>query len=183
MVPKYEGGLWLGNDGLAVEYEGQTLSRYDISLTPDERKLEKVTNPRLFATRYRSPQSRLFSPENALGEPVRLRLEREREIHDGEVVLEGFEIHLRRRRPRIHKLRAPPRRQIHPRPPVEDVLVPEKLPVGQLLEPPVDHRHRDLEFPRAIHPVRESGRSYLPRGGESVAGYELEGSHSGFHEY
>lgn len=67
-LARSEVALWLGNDGLAVEYAGQTLSRYDISLTSGERKLEKVTNPRLFATRYRSPQPRLFSLQNALGE-------------------------------------------------------------------------------------------------------------------
>ena len=53
--------MWLGNDGLVVEHGGQTLSRYDVSLSSGEAKLEDVTNPRLFATRYRrTPQLRLF---------------------------------------------------------------------------------------------------------------------------
>ena len=52
---------------LAVEYAGQTLSRYDVSLSSSEAKLEGVTNPRLFATRYRTPQLRLFALEGALG--------------------------------------------------------------------------------------------------------------------
>ncbi len=62
--------LWLGNDGLVVEYAGQTLSRYDVSLSPGEGKLEDVTNPRLFATKYQRgrPQLRLFALEGALGE-------------------------------------------------------------------------------------------------------------------
>jgi len=67
-LARYEVTLWLGNDGLAVEYAGQTLSRYDVSLSSTETKLEDVTNPRLFATRYRTPQLRLFALEGALGE-------------------------------------------------------------------------------------------------------------------
>ncbi len=65
-----EVAMWLGNDGLAVEYAGQTLSRYDVSLSSGEAKLEDVTNPRLFVTRYRRsrPQLRLFALEGVLGE-------------------------------------------------------------------------------------------------------------------
>lgn len=49
---------WIGGDGLSVEYAGQTLSRYDVSLSSKrvqrstKRLLEDVSNPRLFATRY-----------------------------------------------------------------------------------------------------------------------------------
>lgn len=67
--------IWIGNESLAVEYGGQTLSRYDVSLVSGKadrakRSLEDVSNPRLFATRYgRSrPQPRLFSLEEVLGE-------------------------------------------------------------------------------------------------------------------
>lgn len=45
--------LWLGNEEFAVEYAGQTLSRYDVSLSPGAAKLADMTNPRLFATGYR----------------------------------------------------------------------------------------------------------------------------------
>jgi putative transposase len=58
--------VWLGNDGLSVEYGGQTLSSYDVSLSEDT-KLREVTNPRLFVTRYRTPQLRLFGLDE-LGE-------------------------------------------------------------------------------------------------------------------
>jgi hypothetical protein len=54
--------LWLGEEGLAVEYGGDTLSRYDVSFSPGAPRLEAVTNPRLFATRHRSPHE--TSPKN-----------------------------------------------------------------------------------------------------------------------
>jgi len=60
--------LWLGDDGLVVEYGGDTLSRYDVSFSPGETRLGNVTNPRLFATKYRPPQLKLFALEEALGE-------------------------------------------------------------------------------------------------------------------
>ena len=67
-LARCEVALWLGNDGLVVEYAGQALSRYDVSLSPGEGKLEEVTNPRLFATRYRRmSQPRLFALDDALG--------------------------------------------------------------------------------------------------------------------
>ena len=68
-LARCEVALWLGNDGLVVEHGGQTLSRYDVSLSSVEAKLEDVANPRPFATRYRrTPQLRLFALEQALGE-------------------------------------------------------------------------------------------------------------------
>jgi hypothetical protein len=60
--------LWLGEEGLAVEYGGDTLSRYDVSFSPGAPRLEAVTNPRLFPTRHRSPQLKLFALEEAIGE-------------------------------------------------------------------------------------------------------------------
>ena len=63
-----EVSLWLGDDGLVVEYGGDTLSRYDASFSPGAPRLEAVTNPRLFPTRHRSPQLKLFALEEALGE-------------------------------------------------------------------------------------------------------------------
>jgi hypothetical protein len=72
-LAKCEVALWLGDDGLAVEYEGQTLSLYDVSLydvsLSGAMKLEDVANPRLFATgHHRSLQLKLFTLEEALGE-------------------------------------------------------------------------------------------------------------------
>jgi hypothetical protein len=63
--------VWLGTDGLSVEYGGQTLSSYDVSLSEDT-KLREVTNPGLFVTRYRTPQPRLFGLDE-LGEDGWLR--------------------------------------------------------------------------------------------------------------
>ena len=61
---------WLGEDGLVVEYGGETLSRYDVSFSPGETMLGSVSNPRLFATRHRRnrPQLRLFGLDDALSE-------------------------------------------------------------------------------------------------------------------
>jgi hypothetical protein len=42
--------VWLGTDGLNVEYAGQTLANYDVFISADA-KLTEVTNPRLFVTR------------------------------------------------------------------------------------------------------------------------------------
>jgi hypothetical protein len=77
-LAKCEVALWLGDDGLAVEYEGQTLSLYDVSLydvslydvsLSGALKLEDVANPRLFATgHHRSLQLKLFTLKEALGE-------------------------------------------------------------------------------------------------------------------
>ncbi|MBA4116933.1 MAG: hypothetical protein H0X71_11005 [Rubrobacter sp.] len=57
---------WLGDGQMAVEYGGQTLSRYDVSLSREAR-LEAVTNPRLFVTPYATTQPKLFALD-ALGE-------------------------------------------------------------------------------------------------------------------
>jgi putative transposase len=66
-LARCEVAVWLGDGEMAVEYGGQTLSRYDVSLSQDAAKLEKVTNPRLFATTYRTTQPKLFALD-ALGE-------------------------------------------------------------------------------------------------------------------
>ena len=67
-LARSEVALWLGEDGLVVEYGGDALSRYDVSYSRDETRLGAVTNPRLFATKYRPPQLKLFALEDALGE-------------------------------------------------------------------------------------------------------------------
>ena len=62
-----EVAVWLGDGEMAAGYAGETLSRYDVSLSRDAAKLEAVTNPRLFATPYRATQPKLFALD-ALGE-------------------------------------------------------------------------------------------------------------------
>jgi hypothetical protein len=58
----------VGDEGLVAEYGGETLSRYDISFSPGSPRLEAVTNAKLFPTRHRAPQLKLFALEDALGE-------------------------------------------------------------------------------------------------------------------
>jgi transposase InsO family protein len=59
-LARCEVAVLLGDGEMAVEYGGQTLSRYDVALSQDAAKLEAVTNPRLFATPYRTTQPKLF---------------------------------------------------------------------------------------------------------------------------
>ena len=66
-LARCEVAVWLGEDDLVIEYGGDTLSRYDVSFSPGAPKLEAVTNARLFATRHRPPQLKLFALEDALG--------------------------------------------------------------------------------------------------------------------
>jgi hypothetical protein len=68
-LARCEVAVWLGDGEMAVEYGGQTLSRYDVSLSRDA-KLEAVTNPRLFANGHGTLQLKLF----ALDEAVRVTL-------------------------------------------------------------------------------------------------------------
>jgi hypothetical protein len=62
-LARCEVAIWLGSDGFVIEYGGQSLSRYYVSLSSHKAKhsLEDVSNPRLFTTKYgRSrPQLRL----------------------------------------------------------------------------------------------------------------------------
>jgi len=67
-LARCEVALWLSNDGLSIEYGGQILSSYDVSLSSGATKLKDVTNPRLFVTRYHAPQLKLFALEDGLGE-------------------------------------------------------------------------------------------------------------------
>jgi hypothetical protein len=67
-LARCEVALWLGNEGLSVEYGGQTLSRYDVSFSSGKKKLKEVTNPQLLVTRHRPPQLKLFALEEMLGE-------------------------------------------------------------------------------------------------------------------
>jgi hypothetical protein len=51
-----------------VEYGGDALSPYDVSFAPGETKLVSMTNPRLFPTKHRPLQLKLFAIDEALGE-------------------------------------------------------------------------------------------------------------------
>ena len=55
-----EAALWLDEENLTVEYQGEALSRYEIALQAKTGKLTKVGSPQLFETAHRNPQPRLF---------------------------------------------------------------------------------------------------------------------------
>lgn len=55
-----EAALWLDEETLTVEYQGQALSRYEIALQAETGKLREVKRPQLLETAHRSPQLRLF---------------------------------------------------------------------------------------------------------------------------
>src|SRR5215218_10600566 len=60
--------LWLDDEGLVVEYGGDTLSPYDVSFAPGESKLVSATDPRLFPTKHHPRQLKLFALDKALVE-------------------------------------------------------------------------------------------------------------------
>jgi putative transposase len=59
-LAKRVAALWLDEENLTVEYQGETLSRYEIALEAESGKLSEVGSPQLFETAHRSPQLRLF---------------------------------------------------------------------------------------------------------------------------
>ena len=67
-LARCEVAVWLGDDGLVVEYGGESLSHYDVSFSSGAQRLDAVTNVWLYATRHRSPQLKLFALEEALGD-------------------------------------------------------------------------------------------------------------------
>ena len=88
-LARREVAVWLGDEEMAFEYAGRTLSRYDVSLSRDAAKLEAITNPRLFATPYQRsrPELRLFDLQDSLGDAGWLKALR----------LKGYAIRNRRR--------------------------------------------------------------------------------------
>lgn len=55
-----EAALWLDEDNLTVEYQGQALSRYEVALQEKTGKLTQVGEVQLFETAHRRAQLRLF---------------------------------------------------------------------------------------------------------------------------
>ncbi len=51
-----EAAVWALGETLTVEYGTDTLAQYTVAYEPDERHLRAVSDPRLFETRYPSPQ-------------------------------------------------------------------------------------------------------------------------------
>jgi len=58
-----EAALWLDEESLTVEYQGNPLARYDVSLQAQTGKLREVKRPLIFETTHRAPQLRLFGLE------------------------------------------------------------------------------------------------------------------------
>lgn len=56
---------WLYKETLTDEFAEEPLSQFAIEYQPDKRHLRRVTNPRLFETRFQSPQRPLW-PEGAV---------------------------------------------------------------------------------------------------------------------
>ncbi len=52
--------VWIYDGSLKVEHQAVTLSTYTVSLQDDRKRLQKVGNPRLLRTPFRSPQLALF---------------------------------------------------------------------------------------------------------------------------
>ncbi len=61
-----EAALWLDEENLTVEYQGEALSRYEIALQAETGKLREVKSPQLFETAHRSLQLRLFDLSDIL---------------------------------------------------------------------------------------------------------------------
>jgi hypothetical protein len=64
--------LWLGTEGLTVEYGCEPLARYDAEYS-EAGRLREISSPRLFETRHRSLQPRLFGLDDVLGESGRAK--------------------------------------------------------------------------------------------------------------
>jgi len=55
--------VWLCSETLTVEHEDEPLSQFTVKLAPDKRHLAHVGDPRLFETRFTSPQPFLWYME------------------------------------------------------------------------------------------------------------------------
>lgn len=63
-LAKREAALWLSKENLTIEYEGQLLSRYEVSYIPGSSEhFREVKSQTLFETPYVLPQGRLFELE------------------------------------------------------------------------------------------------------------------------
>jgi len=56
--------VWLFGEVLTVAFEDETLAQYRVRYEPDERHIKALTEPRLFETRYPSPQPFLWGLGN-----------------------------------------------------------------------------------------------------------------------
>ena len=57
--------MWLQPGALTLEYGGETLSAYDVELSPETGKLTAVGGARVFGTTRVMPQLRLFALEES----------------------------------------------------------------------------------------------------------------------
>jgi hypothetical protein len=57
--------VWLQPGSLSLEYGGETLSAFDVELSPGTAKPKAVGGARLFETSYVLPQLRLFALDEA----------------------------------------------------------------------------------------------------------------------
>ncbi len=66
-----EAAVWTFGDELTVEYATETLAQYRVALAPEGRAIRAVSELRLFATRYQSPQPFLPALETVAWHPAR----------------------------------------------------------------------------------------------------------------
>ena len=52
--------VWIYEGSLKVEHQAVTLAQYSVGLQDDRKHVQKVSNPRLVETPFRSPQLALF---------------------------------------------------------------------------------------------------------------------------
>lgn len=52
--------IWIYEGSLKVEHQAVTLAQYSVGLQDDRKHVQKVSNPRLVETPFRSPQLALF---------------------------------------------------------------------------------------------------------------------------
>lgn len=65
-LAKRDAALWLDEENLTVEYQGEALSRYEVALQAETGRLREVGSPQVFETTHRSPQPRLFDLSDIL---------------------------------------------------------------------------------------------------------------------
>ena len=63
--------IWVDGETLTVEYASETLVRYQVAYEPDGRQFREVGEPRVFPTRYASPQPFLVPLEDVAWYPAR----------------------------------------------------------------------------------------------------------------
>jgi hypothetical protein len=65
-LPGEEGAVWLYGENLTVHFTEEPLAQYKVAYAADQKRLRRITDPRLFETPFQSPQ--LFLWEHGLAD-------------------------------------------------------------------------------------------------------------------